>query len=99
MNTDKKLREISKSHSLYIKSTPNQVANTAATKGFEPKAFCDQNVAVFKELNNLLGISNDRYIRTTGNYTFCLSLYSLSEQILAPFMTVDGQSFSIEIVF
>eukprot|EP01084_Bolivina_argentea_P314182 544175_1 len=42
-----------------------KVANTAASKGLTPKELCDENVAVFKELNQKLRISNDYYVRTT----------------------------------
>eukprot|EP00485_Elphidium_margaritaceum_P011854 CAMPEP_0202704094 /NCGR_PEP_ID=MMETSP1385-20130828/16846_1 /ASSEMBLY_ACC=CAM_ASM_000861 /TAXON_ID=933848 /ORGANISM="Elphidium margaritaceum" /LENGTH=730 /DNA_ID=CAMNT_0049362045 /DNA_START=264 /DNA_END=2456 /DNA_ORIENTATION=+ len=54
-----------------------KVANTAIAQGFEPKAFCDQNVQVFKELNQKLAISNDYYVRTTDadHYTLAKKMF------------------------
>jgi methionyl-tRNA synthetase len=42
-----------------------KVAKTAAAAGKEPKAFCDEIAALFKEMDAGLNISYDRFIRTT----------------------------------
>lgn len=42
-----------------------KVAQSANAAGMEPKAFCDQNSALFKETFKALNISNDYFIRTT----------------------------------
>lgn len=42
-----------------------KVAKTATDKGLEPRAFCDQLVDTFKEMDASLGIDYDRFIRTT----------------------------------
>ena len=42
-----------------------KIAEKAAEKGVDPKAFADQISGNFKELGKLLNISNDRFIRTT----------------------------------
>jgi methionyl-tRNA synthetase len=42
-----------------------KVAKTAAAAGKEPKAFCDEIAALFKQMDAELGISYDRFIRTT----------------------------------
>ena len=41
------------------------IATTAAEKGLEPKAFVDEMVALFRAAEDALGISPDRFIRTT----------------------------------
>jgi methionyl-tRNA synthetase len=41
------------------------IATTAAAQGLEPKAFVDRNVALFQQAEAALGISPDRFIRTT----------------------------------
>ncbi len=41
------------------------IAMTAAERGQEPKAFVDEMVALFREAEDALGISPDRFIRTT----------------------------------
>ena len=41
------------------------IATTAAEQGLEPKAFVDGTVALFREAEEALGISPDRFIRTT----------------------------------
>jgi len=41
------------------------IAMTAAAAGKEPKAFVDEMVALFREAEDTLGISPDRFIRTT----------------------------------
>jgi len=42
-----------------------KVEKSAIAAGMEPKAFCDQNAAAFREMTELLNISNDDFIRTT----------------------------------
>ncbi len=42
-----------------------KVAKTAEKNGMSPKAFADKNAAEFKEMDALLGISYDDFIRTT----------------------------------
>jgi methionyl-tRNA synthetase len=42
-----------------------KVAKTAAAAGKKPKDFCDEIAALFKEMDAQLGISYDRFIRTT----------------------------------
>ena len=41
------------------------IATTAAARGLEPKAFVDEMVALFRSAEDALGISPDRFIRTT----------------------------------
>ncbi len=41
------------------------IATTAAQRGLEPKAFVDEMVALFRTAEDALGISPDRFIRTT----------------------------------
>ncbi len=41
------------------------IATTAAAKGLQPKAFVDEMVALFRTAEDALGISPDRFIRTT----------------------------------
>jgi methionyl-tRNA synthetase len=41
------------------------IAATAAEQGLEPKAFVDEMVALFRTAEDALGISPDRFIRTT----------------------------------
>jgi methionyl-tRNA synthetase len=41
------------------------IAQTAAEQGKDPKAFVDEQVALFKEAEAALGIAPDRFIRTT----------------------------------
>ncbi len=41
------------------------IAQRAAEEGIEPRAFVDQKVALFRSSEDLLGISPDRFIRTT----------------------------------
>ena len=45
-----------------------KVEKAAAKKGMEPKAHCDETVVRFQELWNRLGITNDRFIRTTDAF-------------------------------
>ncbi len=47
-----------------------KVAKSAADAGVDPKAFCDEISLYFKEMDDLLEISYDRFIRTTeeGHY-------------------------------
>ncbi len=42
-----------------------KVAQTAEKNGVTPKEFADKNSAIFEEMTNKLGISNDDFIRTT----------------------------------
>jgi len=42
-----------------------KVAKSAADAGLDPKSFCDEIAAYFKEMDELLDISYDRFIRTT----------------------------------
>lgn len=42
-----------------------KVAKTAEANGMAPKAFCDMNAALFKDMAGWLNISNDDFIRTT----------------------------------
>ena len=42
-----------------------KVARTAEAAGKEPKVFCDEIAALFREMTQLLNISNDDFIRTT----------------------------------
>jgi methionyl-tRNA synthetase len=42
-----------------------KIAEKAAELGVTPQQLCDQNSAKFRELQKLLNISNDRFIRTT----------------------------------
>ncbi|MEO8558538.1 MAG: methionine--tRNA ligase [Rhodospirillales bacterium] len=42
-----------------------KVENTARANGEEPKAFCDRITALFREMDAMLNISNDDFIRTT----------------------------------
>ncbi len=42
-----------------------KIAEKAAELGITPQALCDQNSAKFRELQKMLNISNDRFIRTT----------------------------------
>jgi methionyl-tRNA synthetase len=41
------------------------IATTAAERGQSPKAFVDEMVALFRTAEDALGISPDRFIRTT----------------------------------
>src|SRR5664280_1906923 len=41
------------------------IAQRAAEEGIEPRAFVDENVGLFRSSERLLGISPDRFIRTT----------------------------------
>jgi methionyl-tRNA synthetase len=41
------------------------IATTAAERGLEPKAFVDEMVDLFRDAEDALGISPDRFIRTT----------------------------------
>mmetsp|Transcript_13488 Transcript_13488/g.26473 ORF Transcript_13488/g.26473 Transcript_13488/m.26473 type:complete len:588 (-) Transcript_13488:134-1897(-) len=45
-----------------------KVQTTAATKGMDPLAFCDEVSRSFRELLTLLDIDNDRFIRTTEEF-------------------------------
>ena len=42
-----------------------KVAKSAADAGMDPKSFCDEISSYFKEMDELLNISYDRFIRTT----------------------------------
>jgi len=42
-----------------------KIADTADKAGVTPLELCDKNVAAFKDLNAKLGVTYDRYIRTT----------------------------------
>src|SRR5690606_24115907 len=42
-----------------------KVASTAEKNGMKPKDFCDKIAAEFQGMAKALGISNDRFIRTT----------------------------------
>eukprot|EP01083_Nonionella_stella_P061558 160392_1 len=57
-----------------------KVANTAEKQNKTPKQLCDENVAVFKQLNNKLRISNDYYIRTTDSdhYELAAKMFSIA---------------------
>ena len=43
-----------------------KIADTAAAAGVQPIELCDKHVAMFKALNERLGVSNDFYVRTTS---------------------------------
>eukprot|EP01084_Bolivina_argentea_P166612 289228_1 len=59
-----------------------KVANTAEKQNKTPKQLCDENVAVFKQLNNKLRISNDYYIRTTDSdhYELAAKMFSIAHK-------------------
>ncbi|ETO27397.1 methionyl-tRNA synthetase, partial [Reticulomyxa filosa] len=42
-----------------------KIAQKATSEGLTPQELCDENVQKFKALNDMLKISNDRFIRTT----------------------------------
>ncbi|GAW80049.1 methionine--tRNA ligase [Plasmodium gonderi] len=44
-----------------------KIANQAARNNMSPKELCDKNVLKFKELNKLLNINEDYYVRTTND--------------------------------
>lgn len=43
----------------------SKIKKTAAEKGMQPQAFVDQNALRFKELLEVLNVSNDAFVRTT----------------------------------
>ena len=45
-----------------------KIETKAAEKGVTPKQYVDEIVAIFKNLWEFMGISYDRYIRTTDDY-------------------------------
>ena len=45
-----------------------KVEKAAAKRGMEPKAHCDETVVRFQELWKRLGITNDKFIRTTQEF-------------------------------
>jgi len=50
-----------------------KVAKSAADAGVDPKAFCDEISGYFKEMDDLLEISYDRFIRTTEEAHYAAS--------------------------
>lgn len=50
-----------------------KIATTAESQGLTPRELCDKNVNEFKELNAMLNVKEDRYIRTTesNHKSFC----------------------------
>lgn len=58
-----------------------KIAATAEKKGISPKELCDENVKQFKNMNEKLQISTDRFIRTTDadHYESCKELWRRCE--------------------
>ncbi len=50
-----------------------KVAQTAEKNNMEPREFADQNAGIFREMTDLLGISNDDFIRTTEERHYAAS--------------------------
>ena len=60
-----------------------KVEKAAAARGMEPKAHCDETVVRFQALWERLGITNDRFIRTTDAFhkeTVCKILQDLYDR-------------------
>ncbi|KAF7456535.1 Methionyl-tRNA synthetase [Cryptosporidium felis] len=58
-----------------------KIATAAEKRGLNPKAFCDENVAQFKNLNKMLQVNTDRFIRTTDpdHYESCREIWRRCE--------------------
>ena len=50
-----------------------KVAQTAEQEGMKPREFADKNAAIFEEMTEKLGISNDDFIRTTEERHYAAS--------------------------